>query len=146
MEMKEKMDDKEVVFGHLLNGIRKSVIDSICHKYPMLSWEDSEDIFQEGSLELRKKWKEINVEWKKSEFGKLLYGICRNIGGHYIRKTRSMDILDEGRFVIVEERDEEKESRLMLVNDLLEREGIGSNVLLREYELERYSREDGIQK
>lgn len=76
---------KAAIFEKLVKNHRQEVIWWLNRRYKNLSVEDCEDVFQEGSLELWKKFRDEMDDWKGEPITGLLKTICRNIATHYLR-------------------------------------------------------------
>jgi len=78
-------DARESIFEVLLTRERGKVIGWLQKKYERFTITECEDIFQEGSVELWKKFRTV-ADMTEVEFGKLLFSICRNLSSHHLHK------------------------------------------------------------
>lgn len=77
-------DSKAVVFENLVKHERSKVIGWLKQKYERFLITECEDIFQEASLELWKKF--VSMEgWNGEPMTGMLYRICRNLATHHLQ-------------------------------------------------------------
>lgn len=85
---------KAVFFETLIQNQREEVISWLRFKYRNLPYADAEDIYQEASVELWKKFREMD-DWCGESLVGLLKTICRNVYGHWIRHQVRMEEWDD---------------------------------------------------
>ena len=115
-----------LIFNKVVDGERENVLMRLMGRFKNLSYEDLEEVYNDGCLVLWDKVMDKDFELKEKSMVGYLVRICRNIGMHYLRKVNedveSLDrILERGCereyeedgmkefFDVMDERDDEKE-------------------------------------
>jgi len=83
-------ETKAVVFDLVVTNQREKMLGWLKEKYSSLTMSDCEDIFQEASWELWKKFLSMK-DWNGEPIIGMLNVICRNIASHFLRKTFHYD-------------------------------------------------------
>ena len=80
-----KNETKEVFFETLVWNQREEVLSWLRFKYSNLSYADAQDIYQEASVELWKKFLGM-TDWHGEDMTGMLKVFCRNIHSHWLHK------------------------------------------------------------
>ena len=89
------------LFNKVVDGERDNVLMRLMGRFKNLSYEDLEEVYNDGCLVLWDKVMDKDFELKEKSMVGYLVRICRNIGMHYLRKVNedveSLDrILERG--------------------------------------------------
>lgn len=85
---------KAVFFETLVWNQREEVIAWLRFRYSNLPYEDAQDIFQDASVALWKKFLKMS-DWNGEPLIGLLKVICRNIYGHWLRSQQPTEAWDD---------------------------------------------------
>jgi RNA polymerase sigma factor (sigma-70 family) len=90
-----------LIFNKVVDNEREKVLLWLKGKFKVLSFEDLEEIYDDGCLVLWEKMMDSEFKLKENSVVGYLMRICRNIGMHYLRKVNedieSLDrILERG--------------------------------------------------
>ncbi|MBR5686385.1 MAG: sigma-70 family RNA polymerase sigma factor [Prevotella sp.] len=77
----------ELLFNKVVEGERENVIRRLMGKFKGLSYEDLEEIYNDGCLVLWEKMMDKDFKLMEKSMVGYLVRICRNIGMHYLRKV-----------------------------------------------------------
>ena len=99
-----------LIFNKVVEGEREKVLIWLKSRFKVLSYEDLEEVYDDGCLVLWDKMMDKEFKLKEESMVGYLMRICRNIGMHYLRKvnedSESLDrILERG----YEKRNDENE-------------------------------------
>lgn len=90
-----------LIFNKVVEGEREKVLIWLKSRFKVLSYEDLEEVYDDGCLVLWDKMMDKEFKLKEESMVGYLMRICRNIGMHYLRKvnedSESLDrILERG--------------------------------------------------
>ena len=98
-----------LIFNKVVDNEREKVLLWLKGKFKVLSFEDLEEIYDDGCLVLWEKMMDSEFKLKENSVVGYLMRICRNIGMHYLRKVNedgeSLDRILERGFGICKEND-----------------------------------------
>ncbi len=76
-----------LIFNKVVDGERENVLMRLMGKFKGLSYEDLEEVYDDGCLVLWEKMMDKEFKLKEKSMVGYLYKICWNIGMHYLRKV-----------------------------------------------------------
>jgi len=96
-----------LIFNKVVDGERENVLMRLMGKFKGLSYEDLEEVYDDGCLVLWEKMMDKEFKLKEKSMVGYLYKICWNIGMHYLRKVNedieSLDRILERGFGMIED-------------------------------------------
>ena len=96
-----------LIFNKVVDGERENVLMRLMGKFKGLSYEDLEEVYDDGCLVLWEKMMDKEFKLKEKSMVGYLYKICWNIGMHYLRKVNedieSLDRIMERGFGMIED-------------------------------------------
>ncbi|MBR5687898.1 MAG: sigma-70 family RNA polymerase sigma factor [Prevotella sp.] len=96
---------RKYYFTKLVEGERENVLVFLMNRYKRLSFEDLEEVYNDGCLVLWERVVNGNANLEETSIVGLLIRICRNIRSRYLRKVNedveSLDMILEKGFAVI---------------------------------------------
>ena len=86
-EKRGLLNVSSLIYNKVVDDERENVLMRLMGKFKSLSFEDLEEVYDDGCLVLWEKMMDKGFELREKSLVGYLFRICRNIGMHYLRKV-----------------------------------------------------------